>query len=245
MATSSSLVRYSLAATIFALGMVGSSALISKFLVRIKHEKEISVKGFAQTDITSDRGTLGITLNVRKPSRAETYEVLQEHIEKTLEMVRADAPADLIIEKGNPSISERFKVNEKGRRTYEIESYGGSQSLRVASRDVQWIKKVGTRLNELLGQGYEIGVGSASFLVADLTDIKQDLLEQATADGYRRAQLMASHSGASVGTLRSARQGIFQITHRGSTKTSSYGVYDTSTIEKSIRAVVTLEYSVE
>ena len=45
--------------------------------------------------------------------------------------------------------------------------------------------------------------------------------------------------------LISAQQGVLQITERHSTETSGYGVYDTATIEKTAKAVVTLEYAIE
>lgn len=51
-------------------------------------------------------------------------------------------------------------------------------------------------------------------------------------------------AGAKVGTLRAARQGVFQITEPDSTETSGYGVYDTSTIRKSVKAVMPLEYAI-
>jgi hypothetical protein len=43
----------------------------------------------------------------------------------------------------------------------------------------------------------------------------------------------------------SAQQGVFQITARHSTDTSGYGMYDTATIEKTAKAVVTLEYAID
>lgn len=239
------LVKYSLAATILAIGMISSSALISRFLLRVKHEKEIKVKGFAEASITADIGKLWFTVNVREDRREETYNLLTRQIGEVIEKVRISAPEDLEVERQNPSISERHKLNEKGTRTHEVESYGGSQTVTLTSADVHWIERVGRELNDLLGRGYDIRVHSPDFLVSDLSGIKQDLLRQATADGFRRADLMARNSGARVGSLRAARQGVFQITEPNSTETSGYGLYDTSTIEKSIKAVVTLEYSIE
>jgi hypothetical protein len=48
-----------------------------------------------------------------------------------------------------------------------------------------------------------------------------------------------------VGALMSAQQGVLQITERNSTDTSGCGTYDTSTIGKTAKAVVTLEYAIE
>ncbi|MCZ6691562.1 MAG: SIMPL domain-containing protein [Planctomycetota bacterium] len=239
------LVRYSLAATILAVGMVISAALISRFFLRVHQEKEIRVKGFAEAPILSDGGKLRFSLSVRREAREEAYLTLTQQVGEILGKVRETAPTDFEIREHNPDISERYKLNDKGTKTHDVESYLASQTVTLSSSDVKWIKLTGTNLNKLIGQGFDIDVKAPSFLVSNLTDIKQKLLERATADGYRRADMMARHSGARVGALRSARQGVFQITQPKSTRTSSYGIYDTSTIEKSIKAVVTLEYSVE
>ena len=40
-------------------------------------------------------------------------------------------------------------------------------------------------------------------------------------------------------------QGVFQIVSKGSTDSSDWGRYDTGTIGKTARCVVTLEYAIE
>lgn len=241
----SSVVRYSLAATVLALGLVVSSAFISKFFFTIRHEKEITVKGFAQASVTSDIGKIRFTISIRREKMEEAYKDLTAQLGEILARIEAEAPTDLIVEKDNPTFSERYKLNDEGKKTHEIEDYSGSGMVTLSSSDVDWIQALGPTINEFIGKGYDLHVRSPEFLVSDLTPLKQDLLEKATADGYRRAELMARHSGAMVGTLRAAHQGVFQITEPNSTETSGYGMYDTSTIEKSMKAVVTLEYSVE
>ena len=238
-------IRYSLAATVLALGMVLSSSFISRFFVSVKHEQGISVKGFAEAAIVSDIGQLELTVRARDVRREVAYQSLTGCLSTIAAKVKQSPPADLSIELLNPRFQEVHRLNEKGLETHEVDSYVGTQSLTLASSDVQWIKKISQELNELIGGGYDIRVYAPTFLVSNLAQIKQELLEKATADGYRRAELMAKNSGARVGELRAARQGIFQITEPNSTETSSYGIYDTSTIPKCIKAVVTLEYAVE
>ena len=91
----------------------------------------------------------------------------------------------------------------------------------------------------------DISSTSPDFYVSQLDDIKLDLIAKATENGFRRARSLARNSGGKVGTLASARQGVFQITSPNSTATSGYGIYDTSTIKKTVKAVVTLRYSIE
>jgi hypothetical protein len=45
--------------------------------------------------------------------------------------------------------------------------------------------------------------------------------------------------------LRSANQGVFQITAPYSTEVSDWGQYDVNSIEKVVKAVVTIDYSVK
>ena len=55
---------------------------------------------------------------------------------------------------------------------------------------------------------------------------------------------MATSSGEKLGSLVSARQGVIQITKPNSTATSSYGTYDTETIDKVVKLVVTVEFKI-
>ena len=73
----------------------------------------------------------------------------------------------------------------------------------------------------------------------------KDLLEQAADNARLRAERLARSSGNRVANIISASQGIFQITQPNSTETASWGMYDTSTIEKKVRAVVTMRYRTE
>ncbi len=238
-------VRYSVAATVLALGMVVSAAFISRFFVRVKHEKEITVKGYAEAGIVSDIGQLSVTVRASDARRDKAYLLLTDHVQKVLTSLRHSAPDDLAVGLGNPHFQEHYRLNDDGNETNEVESYAGTQTVAVASSDVHWIKKVGQGLNAFIGQGYNIQVHAPDFLVSNLDQIKRELLQRATANGYERAQVLANNSGARVGALRAGRQGVFQITEPNSTRTSGYGIYDTSTIHKVIKAVVTLEYSVE
>jgi len=62
--------------------------------------------------------------------------------------------------------------------------------------------------------------------------LKLDLLEEAAGNSKLRAERLAKSAGNWVIGVISASQRIFQITEPKSTQTSSWGMYDTSSIEK-------------
>ena len=76
--------------------------------------------------------------------------------------------------------------------------------------------------------------------------MKADLLAEATRNAFERAETLAKGSGSRVGALQSASQGVIKILARGQVDNSDYGRdYDTSSIQKTMRAVVSLEYAID
>ena len=117
--------------------------------------------------------------------------------------------------------------------------------IRDRSGNAELIRSMSTSVTELIQDGVDISAEAPRFYVSDLKSIKLELLEAATRDGYDRARILAQNSGGRVGTLISAEQGVIQITERNSTDTSGGGVYDTSSIDKTAKVVVTLNYAVD
>jgi hypothetical protein len=75
-------------------------------------------------------------------------------------------------------------------------------------------------------------------------DLKIEMLGEASKDAKERAERIASSTGNSIGSVKSARMGVLQITAADSTDVSDSGTYDTSTIEKDMTAVVNISFAV-
>jgi uncharacterized protein len=238
-------VKLTTAAVILALGMVFSSALLSRFFVRIRHEQAISVKGYAEKDVVSDVGKFACVCSARGASLADAYEKLQTGRSAVMEYLKQRGFAAAEITPETIRTSKISRRDAQGKDTNEIEYYDVLQEVSVASTNVALIKDAAIRITELIKEGIDVGASSPEFYVSDLKNAKLDLLAKATEDGRRRAAALAENSVGKVGALMSAQQGVFQITQRHSTDTSGYGMYDNSTIEKTAKAVVTLEYAVE
>jgi len=238
-------VRLSLVAVILALGMVLSAVLVSKLFVRIRHEQAITVKGYAEQDVVSDIGKFTCCCSVRGVSLQEAHAKLQagrNRVQAYLQQKQfpaADIAAKTI------QIAKVVKRDAQGKETNEIEYYDLSQWITVTSSNVAAIRDVSIAISELIKEGIDLSVTSPEFYVSSLQAIKLELLAKATDDAYRRAGVLAENSRGRVGALISAQQGVLQITERHSTDTSGCGVYDTATIEKTAKAVVTLEYAIE
>jgi len=232
-------------ALILALGMIASAAMLSRFFVKIRHEQNITVKGYAEQDIVSDIGTFSCTVSVNGPTLETAYDALQTDRATVLEHLKNDGFAAAEIAVGTIETSKIAKRDAQGRETNEIEAYAIWQSIQVTSTNVARVTTAAAGITDLIKRGIELRADAPAFYVSDMKDIKLALLAQATRDGYNRALTLAENSRGKVGALTSAQQGVFQITERHSTDTSAYGEYSTATIEKTAKAVVTLEYAIE
>ena len=237
--------RLSLVAVILALGMILSAALVSKLFVRLRHEQAIKVKGYAEQDVTSDIGKFNCACSVRGVSLQEAHDKLQASRNRVQAYLQQEQfpGADIIVQP--IQITKVVKRDAQGKVTNEIQYYDLMQRIAVTSSNVAAIRDVSIAISTLIKEGIDIGVMPPEFYVSTLPVTKLELLAKATDDAYRRAVVLAENSRGRVGALISARQGVLQITARHSTDTSGYGVYDTATIEKTAKAVVTLEYAIE
>ena len=174
----------------------------------------------------------------------EAYEKAGESLDAVRVLVEEVLGEDLEMVELSSSLSETKKLNEKGNRTNEIEYVTATRSLRVNSGKVEDLDRLSRKLYDLNGEGIRLTLSGPDFFVSNLDEVKIDLMKRATKNGRDRAEIMAKSSGEKLGSLVSARQGVIQITKPNSTRTSSYGIYDTETIEKVVKLVVTLEFKI-
>ena len=212
--------------------------------VRIR-EQTITVKGYAEQPITSDRAIWRATIVERNPDRTAAYASLEEGRRKLLAYLDRYGISETEVEFGPVTITAEHRRNEDGYTTNEIELYRLGQRFQIEGDDVQRIATIAREAGSLIGEGVELQAESPSYLYTKLESMKLEMLSQATANARERAERLVDGSGNGIGDLRSANQGVFQITPAYSTEVSGSGYNDTSSIAKSIKAVVTVEYAVE
>ncbi len=233
----------SIASAILAIGLIISASTLSRFYLRLEKEKVITVKGFASRRLTSDKASLSVNVTVQAASIPEAYKTLQTQTQAVQSLI--EAKKNIAFAADNVDLEKVYKRDSGGRSTNEIDYYILSQRFNLESKVVQDVEQLSRAVGELLSKGYQVSIHGPEYYITDLSEAKMELLGKATEDGYTRAKLMADNSGGKVGKLVEAQQGIFQITQPDSTDVASYGIYDTSTIEKDIKAVVTLKYMIE
>jgi hypothetical protein len=117
-----------------------------------------------------------------------------------------------------------------------------TQTLMVRTGDVDRIVALSERVGELVAAGVVVssegGPQGPFYLYTRLNDIKPGMIAEATKNARDAAQQFAADSGASLGPIRQASQGLFQILPRD----AAPGQMEEKQVLKTVRVVSTLEY---
>lgn len=229
-----------------AVGLVLAAWIVSASLERIKLAGDkITVKGYAEEKVVSDAGTWRAIVSVRAPDLSTAYGKLEKDSVRVREFVASLEGADVSkLLPGTVNTQTLFEFGPGGVQTGRILGYELSRTFEYSSADVKQIGAIAAGSSRLISDGVALNSMPPQYFYNDLNAVKVRLIGAATKDSLLRAQQFAANSGVTVGPLRSASQGVFQITSPNSTETADYGSYDTSTVEKLVKAVVTVEYSV-
>lgn len=140
-----------------------------------------------------------------------------------------------------------YKTDQNGRSLgQEFSGYNLTQNVRIESSDVDKIDKISREATELIEQGIEFTSSAPLFYYTKLTDIKMDLLAKASADGKQRAEIIAKNAGSSLGKLKNANLGVFQITGENTDEDYSYGgTFNTSSRNKTGSITIRMEFAVD
>lgn len=228
------------------LGLVGASLILSHGAQQVAAAREsISVKGTAEKAVTADRAQWSTSLSIQAASVAEGLPLLQQQIDAAVAAITAEGliKADQL-ELSAWSAEPLYTKLENG---YDgaLLGYRMTRQIGAVIDDTQKPAKLNARIEQLIGQGFNFHDSSTAYLVSNLEQIKLSLIGEATKNAHDRAVEFAKSGDVSVGAMQSASQGIFQIRAPLSTDENEYGgEYDTSTINKIARVVVTVDYAI-
>ncbi len=205
----------------------------------------IAVKGCAEKEIHSDLVTWLGTISATGDTEIEAYEKLEKHVEVLKQRMQALNVHLEGVEFSPLTLITKYELNEKGISTNKIENITLSQDFSLVSADIALITKLSQNITSLFKEGITVVSYPPKYFYSKLDELKIAMLGAAATDAYQRAKEIVTKSGARVGPLRSAHQGVFQITPFFSNSVSDYGEFDTSSIDKRIKAVVTMEFAIE
>lgn len=230
--------------------LITCALIVVKPNVLFRKPSGIAVKGVAMQRVQSDVATWAISVSSsvkftdeNAQMRGNALSNVSADAKKVVDFLLQSGFADDEIKTSNVSVYNMYTKNKNGYDTTEVCGKTAECTVSVQTKKFDALEKAVSNADKI--GTINVNITAPSYLYSKLEDLKLDLIAKATANAKERAKTLACAGGSKLGKIMSASQGVFQITQPLSTETASYGMYDTSTVEKDVRCVVNVQFSVE
>jgi uncharacterized protein len=229
-----------LAGLFLAVGLVLSSMLGTTAWVKIKNSQFITAKGSTRKNVKSDLVVWQGSFTTEAPTLLEAQKKLKVDAAKVGQFLTCNNVTNFVFEPINIEEVKASLKDAAGWVQQRTTGYRLSQNVRVESADVDRLAQLDT--TPLVEQDVLFTTESPQFLYTKVAGEKVEMLADATKDARARAEQIAAQGGRSIATLHDAEMGVFQITALHDNDTSSGGENDTSSVDKTITAVITATF---
>ena len=211
--------------------------------------ENITVTGSAETDFVSDLIVWNGSYSRKSMDLQSAYAQLKTDENAVWAFLSTKGISKDEIKFSSVNINKEFdyRTNENGQSMgQQFTGYNLTQNVKVTSENVDKTDQVSREATELIQQGIEFNSAQPLFYYTKLTEVKMDLLAKASADGQKRAEIIAKNAGSSLGKLKTANLGVFQITGKNSDEDYSYGgTFNTSSLNKTGSIPIRMEFGVK
>ncbi len=229
-----------------AVALVLGSLIVSWAVVRVKgKDQTITVTGSARKRIRSDLVIWRAGVSYQAPQLAAAYKSLSESVPRVKAYLIGKGIPENEITISSISTQTLHPKTSEGQDTGQISGYSLRQELEVRSNDVDKIAGIARAATELIYQGILVESMPPEYHYTKIGDLKIEMLSEAARDAKTRAQQIAQSTGSSIGSVRSSKMGVMQITPADSNEVSDVGLNDTTSLEKDITAVVNISFAVD
>lgn len=233
-----------LAGLVLAAGLVISATSLGRTWLKIKDGQSVSVTGSARKAVLSDLIVWKGSFSVEATTLLAAQQQLKVDLAKVEGFLRDKNVTNYTI--GTIAIQERrSSLHRDGESSDRLAGFRLTQTVEIRSPDVERIARLDGETVALVEQGVVFTTEAPKFIYTKAGEAKIEMLAEATKDARARADQIAVQGGRAVRQLSDAHMGVFQITPVYSLQASWDGMNDTSSLEKTITAVVTATFSLK
>lgn len=222
-------------ALILALGFVIGATILGIYWKKARsNESYVTVKGLSEREVTADRGWMAVSTSFGSNNINDIRTKMSSQESKIKTYLKSKGFTDTEIQTDNINIYQ----NDYNNATFR---YNANLRVTVSSTNVDNVENASGDKTGLIEQGVltsgDKWSNGPKYYFTKFTDVKTEMIAEATKEAERAAQEFAKNSGARVGNIRRANQGIFQILP-SDRSTEAADFYK----EKIIRVVSTLDF---
>jgi len=237
--------RNRLVATVLAAAVLASGMTLGLYKVgsglASRAGNAITVTGTASENATADNAVWTLNLNESQPTLASSVKKIDASGEALKKYLLNGGVTEDQLEFG-PINSNAIQEYVNGNPTGRILAYQAYRTVTVRTKDVKLVEKLSNNIGSLLATGVNVGNYGPAYYLSTLDQMRAKLLAAAMKDAQARAKAITEAVGGSVGPLLSVSSGPTQVTTKNSLDRAAGGVYDVSTIEKTVNVTLSASF---
>jgi hypothetical protein len=197
------------------LGVASGGFMAGESLVKSRLGfRTVTVKGLSEREVKANLGFWPVRFVVTGP----TLEMARDKLESSELAVRTFLKArgftDQDMQVQNIQVEDRM-AGYNAQQTPEDTRFVLTEDLLVRTTEVQKLAEASRMIGDLLKSGVVFSADAynagPSFVFTGVNDLKGDMLTEATKRAKEAAEKFAAESGARVGDIQNANQGIIEI----------------------------------
>ncbi|MGD0710498.1 MAG: SIMPL domain-containing protein [Bacteroidales bacterium] len=210
--------------------------------------ESISVTGLAKQDFVSDLIVWDGYFTAESKNTKVAYSELKQDAEiiKKYLILKGIKEKEIIFSSVTIESDYEYVPDKEGHSIKEFKGYILSQNLKIESKEVDKVENISREASELIDLGVNFVSSAPQYYYTKLAELKIKMLSMATEDAHNRAEAIATNAKSSLGNLRKADMGIFQITAQNSSEEYTYGgAFNTASKNKTASVTVRLDFGIK
>lgn len=236
--------RAPLASLILAGGLALAGLLTGIGIGRVRSaERFVTVKGISEREAQADLAIWPLRLSAADNDLARAHAQLENSVTRIKQFLARNQIDTTQVARQEFRVMDAY-TNQYGGAERITSRYVIRETILVRSSQPQLILAASQRVAELvsagivLSSGEEYGGGGPTFIFTGLNQLKPEMIAEATSRAREAAEQFARDSRTSLGGIRRANQGVFEILPRD----QAQGITEASQIVKTVRVVATVDY---
>lgn len=230
---------------ILAAGLALAGLLAGIGLGRIRAaDRFVTVKGISEREARADLAIWPLRLSAASNDLSQAHAQLQNSIARIKQFLVRNQIDTTRLALQDFQVTDAY-TNQFTDVSRVTSRYVIHQTVLVRSDQPDLVLAASQRVGELVGAGVVFssgeefrGGGGPTFIFTGLNQLKPEMIAEATGRAREAAEQFARDSRSTLGSIRRANQGVFEILPRD----QALGISEASQIVKTVRVVSTVEY---
>lgn len=205
-----------------------------------------AVTGLGKQDFTSDLIVWRTSFTRSAYNLQDANRLIKEDIKTVKDFLKQNGISDTEISFTSLKINRNYKqlYNTEGNFTGSVfDGYNLFQEVIIESKNLTPVENAIIKVGDLIEKGIEFTAEEPDYYYTKLSDLKLELLKNATEDALKRAQTITQNAQSDIKELKGAEMGVFQITGQNSNEDFSWGgSFNTKAKRKTASVTVKLTF---